>query len=97
MPPPRKGCPHAEADIAEAAGGVGTHPDGHTLAHLGTHPSPLIYRVGTDPAISGSPWGQTPRRSNQRIMNLAPIVRTVTLNEAVPVSASTTGSSHTPL
>ena len=26
MPPPRKG-PHAEADIAEAAGGVGTHPD----------------------------------------------------------------------
>ena len=49
---PARVCPHAEADIAEAAGGVGTHPDGHTLAHLGTHPSPLIYRVGTDPAIS---------------------------------------------
>ena len=55
MPPPRKHparvCPHAEADIAEAAGGVGTHPDGHTLAHLGTHPSPL----------SRAAWGQTLR------------------------------------
>ena len=34
---PARACPHAEADIAEAAGGVGTHPGrrgaawGHTL------------------------------------------------------------------
>ena len=48
---PARVCPHAEADIAEAAGGVGTHPDGHTLAHLGTHPSPL----------SRAAWGQTLR------------------------------------
>ena len=54
---PARVCPHAEADIAEAAGGVGTHPDGTKFFHPTLPVSPL----GDTPFATPKVHGNRPR------------------------------------
>ena len=52
---PARVCPHAEAeaDIAEAAGGVGTHPDGAAWGHT------LMEPASGSCDFSRAAWGHT--------------------------------------